>query len=57
MDKFDPSGIVAQNICFGNKTMDLCAQERFYALGLRVNKRVLTHKIGQFRVTLRDFTP
>ena len=26
-----------------------------YAL-YRVNKRVLTRKIGQFRVTLRDFT-
>jgi hypothetical protein len=23
----------------------------------RVNKRVLTRKIGQFRVTLRDITP
>jgi hypothetical protein len=27
-----------------------------YAL-YRVNKRVLTRKIGQFRVTLRDITP
>jgi hypothetical protein len=27
-----------------------------YALN-RVNKRVLTRKIGQFRVTLRDITP
>ena len=36
------------------------SRERFYALGfrvIRVNKRVLTRKIEQFRVTLRDITP